>query len=175
MSLQLQCSRRVNRGQRGAVALVMLLSCMLAQAAATVGRTPASVFADRADLRAGLAGGHGRSPRALAPDVLVAHPVGVLVNATRQPPVDGPRPFTFAPRAVTMQDAWRGDERTIARAAAPLALRWQDRPEWERNLRGFRRGGAPLVHLWQSAHAVVGIGVSRRGIAGIYLTQSLSR
>lgn len=175
MSLQLQCSRHVNRGQRGALALVMLLSCMLAQAAATVGRTPAAAFADRADLRSGLASAHGRPPRALVPDVLNTHPAGVFASATRHPPVDGPRPVAFAPRAATMEDAWRGEERASSRASSSLALRWQDRPEWEQNLRGFRRGGAPLVHLWQSSHAVVGIGVSRRGIAGIYLTQALSR
>jgi hypothetical protein len=40
-------------------------------------------------------------------------------------------------------------------------------------VRSYRRGGVPIVHLWESNHALVALGVSKHGVALIYRTQRL--
>ena len=174
MSPQSPCSRHVNPVHRGALVLVAITTCLSAHAAVTAARPPDAAFADRQEPRPVLAGAHGRPLRMLAPDVVSVRPSVPIAAASRREPFEGQRPFALAPRAPAAQRSMHGEDDPSSRSAAALALHWQDRPEWERNLRSYRRGGAPLVHLWQSSHAVVGIGVSRRGIAGIYLTQTLS-
>ena len=175
MSPQSHCSRHENPVHRGALVLVAITTCLNAHAAVTGARPPGAAFADRQEPRSVPAGAHGWPLRTLAPDIVNVRPLDSIAAASRRQPFEGQRPFALAPRAPAAQQSTHAGDDSNTRSAAALALRWQDRPEWERNLRSYRRGGAPLVHLWQSSHAVVGIGVSRRGIAGIYLTQTLSR
>lgn len=175
MLLQSHLSRHVNRGYRGALALLMLVPCLAANSAATGGRPSTAVFPGRTDPRPGLSLPHVRPLRTLAQDMLGARPLSALASTPRRQPFDGLRSFTPILHIPPAQASAHRDDDSGTRYPAALVLRWQDRPEWERDLRSYRRGGAPLVHLWQSSHAVVGIGVSGHGIAGVYLTQTLSR
>ena len=175
MSPQSHCPRHVNTVYRGALVVAVVTTCLSAHAAVTVARPPVPAFADRQEPRSVLAGAHGRPLRTLAPDIASVRPSASIASTAGRQPFEGQRPFALAPRALAARQGMHAEDDSNTRSAAALALRWQDRPEWERNLRSYRRGGAPLVHLWRSSHAVVGIGVSRRGIAGIYLTQTLAR
>ena len=175
MSPQSHCPLHTNRVHRGALVLLMTTTCLSAHAGGAVARPLGSLYADRQEPRSGLAGANGRDLRTLAPDVFNVRPSTPLVGASRRPPLDEQRSLAFTPRFAAAPASAHGDDDSGTRSAQGLALRWQDRPEWERNVRSYRRGGAPLVRFWQSSHAVVGIGVSRHGSAGIYLTQTLSR
>ena len=171
---QSQCSRHANRVHRAARALMLLLPCAARHAAANLGRVPATQFGDRQDMRACLAGSHGHTPLLLPSDPLGTRPVGADSNASRRQPIEELRLHVPAQHAFGVRRNARADDDDGARPAAALALCWQDGPEWQRTVRSFRRGGTPLVRFRQSSHAVAGLGVSRHGIAGIYLTKTLS-
>jgi hypothetical protein len=47
-------------------------------------------------------------------------------------------------------------------------------PEVVSRVRNLRRSGLPIVHLWQSNNNVVALGLSPRGIPGVYFTQRIS-
>ena len=55
--------------------------------------------------------------------------------------------------------------------SASFPIRWQSQPEIVRQVRDLRRRGLPIVHLWQSTHALVAIGLNKHGVPGIYITQ----
>ena len=47
-------------------------------------------------------------------------------------------------------------------------------PEVVSRARNMRRTGLPIVHLWQSNNNLVALGLSPRGIPGVYFTQRIS-
>jgi hypothetical protein len=47
-------------------------------------------------------------------------------------------------------------------------------PEVVNRARNLRRTGLPIVHLWQSNNNLVALGLSPRGIPGVYFTQKIS-
>ena len=47
-------------------------------------------------------------------------------------------------------------------------------PEVVSRARNLRRTGLPIVHLWQSNNNAVALGLSPRGIPGVYFTQRIS-
>jgi len=53
----------------------------------------------------------------------------------------------------------------------------QNPPEWVRDIKESRRRGAPvpLLHLWhsQETQTLLAVGVSRRGIPGLYISRKL--
>lgn len=53
-----------------------------------------------------------------------------------------------------------------------LVLHWQTRPELVRITRNFRRTGLPVVSLWHSGRGLVALGLSPRGVPGVYFTQA---
>jgi len=52
-----------------------------------------------------------------------------------------------------------------------LEIHWQTRPELVRIARNFRRTGLPVVSLWHSGRGIVALGLSPRGVPGLYFTQ----
>jgi hypothetical protein len=73
-------------------------------------------------------------------------------------------------------------ESTVARSFGELP--WTDShdwinnpPEWMRDIREDRRRGAPLplMHLWRSqqTQTLIALGVSHRGVPGLYITRNL--
>ena len=48
-----------------------------------------------------------------------------------------------------------------------------DTPEWLRGAWQYRHRGLPLVHLWESSHYLLALGINEHGVPGIYFTQSL--
>jgi hypothetical protein len=65
--------------------------------------------------------------------------------------------------------------------AAELRVPWDDSPSWSRSAptlfhaaRQLRRQGLPLLHLWQSQHFQLALGLNSRGRPGIYLTQKMA-
>jgi hypothetical protein len=67
--------------------------------------------------------------------------------------------------------------------AARFDVRWQNSlgPAWAQNIpdwvtsnaRNYRHRGLPLVHLWESPHYLVALGLSNRGVPGLYFSQRL--
>jgi hypothetical protein len=51
-----------------------------------------------------------------------------------------------------------------------LVIHWT-RPELVRITRNFRRTGLPVVSLWHSGRSLVALGLSPRGVPGLYFTQ----
>jgi hypothetical protein len=111
-------------------------------------------------------------PRARAPRLVTAGGARLPVpGATLPRPLDSPR---GAPDASTANASTSGWPAAAAyRRELPATLPWRNEPEWVRTIRGYRSGGVPVVHLWQGSHALVAIGVNRRGVPGIYLTQKI--
>jgi len=76
---------------------------------------------------------------------------------------------------------------TEAQMASPIAsrfdVRWQTSPgpAWVQNVpdwvtsnaRNYRHRGLPLVHLWESPHYLVALGLSNHGVPGLYFSQRL--
>jgi hypothetical protein len=69
---------------------------------------------------------------------------------------------------------------SAADGAAPMDVQWrnvkgpewvQGAPEWLQNARNFRRRGLPILHLWESSHMLLALGVNGHGVPGLYLTQ----
>jgi hypothetical protein len=58
-------------------------------------------------------------------------------------------------------------------AALGFPIQWQKRTELERVARNFKHNGLPLVHLWGSGRNLLAIGVSPRGVPGLYFTQKV--
>ena len=64
-----------------------------------------------------------------------------------------------------------------------FGVRWRAvmGPEWVRNVpqwviddaRNYKHRGLPLVHLWQSGQYQVALGLSNRGVPGVYFSQRL--
>jgi hypothetical protein len=57
------------------------------------------------------------------------------------------------------------------RPKSAFVIQWQTKPELERIARNFRRNGLPVVTLWHSGPGLVALGLSPRGVPGLYFTQ----
>ena len=67
--------------------------------------------------------------------------------------------------------------------APRLELHWRKElgPSWVANVpdwvidnaKNYHRRGLPLVHLWDSPHYLVAVGLSNRGVPGVYFSQKL--
>jgi hypothetical protein len=67
--------------------------------------------------------------------------------------------------------------------APRLELHWRKElgPSWVANVpdwvidnaRNYHRRGLPLVHLWDSPHYLVAVGLSNHGVPGVYFSQKL--
>lgn len=50
----------------------------------------------------------------------------------------------------------------------------QSVPAWMiDNARSYRHRGLPIVHLWESSHYQIALGLSNRGVPGVYFSQKL--
>jgi hypothetical protein len=57
------------------------------------------------------------------------------------------------------------------RAQAAFVIHWQTKPELEIIARNFRRRGLPVVTLWHAGRGLLALGLSPRGVPGLYFTQ----
>jgi hypothetical protein len=79
-------------------------------------------------------------------------------------------PPPSAAKSRNVNGALESDAATQAGTRAAFAMRWQRGPEFIRVARGFPRRGLPVVRLWESGPSLLAIGVSPRGVPGIYFT-----
>jgi len=61
-----------------------------------------------------------------------------------------------------------------------FSVPWDDSPAWMHSAptlvhaaKEFRRQGLPILHLWQSTHYQLALGLSSHGRAGLYFTQRI--
>jgi hypothetical protein len=62
-------------------------------------------------------------------------------------------------------------------------LRWRPTigPGWVRNVpswviddaKSYKRRGLPMLHIWESSNYLVALGLSNRGVPGVYFSQKL--
>lgn len=94
--------------------------------------------------------------------------------ATAAPPAPSLTPFAGRPNGAL---PITGANSTTESAAAPgpnlassVKITWS-RPPMEAIAEKARHEGVPIVHLWENSHALLHVGVNRRGVPGIYLVQ----
>jgi len=113
------------------------------------------------------------SPRAAA----MTRTAAMTIESPRTMPLDQPRlPKSFQePAASTPEPSRNMDESS----PVAFAIQWRlhptlVNPEVVSRARNMRRTGLPIVHLWQSNNNLVALGLSPRGIPGVYFTQRIS-
>jgi hypothetical protein len=88
---------------------------------------------------------------------------------------------------IAMDPLSRMPTRIEAEIGSPIASRfdvhWQSTPgpAWVQNVpdwvtsnaKYYRHRGLPLVHLWESSHYLVALGLSNHGVPGVYFSQKL--
>ena len=62
---------------------------------------------------------------------------------------------------------------TVAQSLS--SARWDDTPQVIQAAKQFKRRGLPLVHLWESDHALLALGLNQRGKPGLYITQKIGQ
>ena len=62
---------------------------------------------------------------------------------------------------------------TVAQSLS--SARWDDTPQVIQAAKQFKRRGLPLVHLWESEHALLALGLNQRGKPGLYITQKIGQ
>jgi hypothetical protein len=58
-----------------------------------------------------------------------------------------------------------------SRPQPAFVIHWQNKPDLLRVARNLRRNGLPVVSLWRSGRSLAAIGLSPRGVPGLYFTQ----
>jgi hypothetical protein len=113
------------------------------------------------------------SPRTVA----MTRAAAMTTESPRTVPLDQPRlPRSIQePAASAPEPARNMDENSPV--AFPIQWRLHPalvNPEVVSRARNLRRTGLPIVHLWQSNNNLVALGLSPRGIPGVYFTQRIS-
>jgi hypothetical protein len=62
---------------------------------------------------------------------------------------------------------------TAHEGRATFPIQWQQSSPIARAARNYKHDGVPIVHLWGSGTSLLAIGVSPRGIPGIYFTHEV--
>jgi hypothetical protein len=102
------------------------------------------------------------------------------VEPSRTVALDQPRlPRSFQEPAASAPETSRNMEES---SAVAFPIQWRAHSalvspsELVSGARNFRRTGLPIVHLWQSnnTHDHVALGLSPRGVPGVYFTQKIS-
>jgi hypothetical protein len=62
---------------------------------------------------------------------------------------------------------------TAREGRAAFPIQWQKESPIARAARNYKHDGVPIVHLWGSGTSLLAIGVSPRGIPGIYFTHEV--
>jgi len=122
------------------------------------------------------------NPRVSAPNIrnsLVLPPRGVaLAPQPKVVPLDQPRARSFAESTASVS----GTQATFEdRSPVAFGINWRtpsgvvNPQEIVSRAHNLRRSGLPIVHLWQSNQNLVAIGLSPRGVPGVYFTQGMSK
>jgi hypothetical protein len=131
----------------------------------------------------------------LAATAATAGPPAALSTAIGQERISAPRLLDLsAPRAGSMSEPVRPLRLDQSRGTSPTAnaearqfaktelgaesrpqptfvIHWQNKPDLLRVARNLRRNGLPVVSLWRSGRSLAAIGLSPRGVPGLYFTQ----
>jgi hypothetical protein len=131
----------------------------------------------------------------LAATAATAGPPAALATALGPQRISAPRLLDLsAPRAGPMSERERPLRLDQSRATSPTAnaeahqfaktelgvasrpqptfvIHWQNKPDLLRVARNLRRNGLPIVSLWRSGRSLAAIGLSPRGVPGVYFTQ----
>jgi hypothetical protein len=158
-----------------AVAILLLSAIEMAHAGTGLGADTLRVFSPQP-----------RASSARIPALTIPSPRTVAITRTtattdespRTIPLDQPRlPRSFQESAAGTPEPRNTDE------TSPVAfpIQWRAHPtlvspELLSRARNIRRSGLPIVHLWQSNNNsnLVALGLSPRGVPGVYFTQRIS-
>ncbi len=171
----------INALKRGLIGLIGLLSFVTANAASVNNNTNALT---NALLRANVAGNH--SSRAHA-ETTTTTPSGASASrwqleqnrAYAPPPAYSDNASTSVASVVfrrSPMSTMANESPTTSTVAQSLSsARWDDTPQVIQAAKQFKRRGLPLVHLWESEHALLALGLNQRGKPGLYITQKIGQ
>jgi hypothetical protein len=156
-----QQKKHLHRGRNkvlyAAAAMCVLCAPILGQAGTDLGAAART-----------LAANPPRTVRAHSMTLSLKAPPAVAMNVHRQSlALNAPR-HDVVGRASTVQLATTGTPSNIA-----FPISWEKKTEIERTVRSLKHNGLPLVHLWGTGRNLLAIGVSPRGVPGIYFTQTV--
>jgi hypothetical protein len=107
------------------------------------------------------------APRALDLSAPRAGPMNEQERSLRLGQSRGPSPTTNTQRR-QFANTELGAE---SRPQPTFVIHWQNKPDLLRVVRNLRRNGLPVVSLWRSGRSLAAIGLSPRGVPGLYFTQ----
>lgn len=166
-------TKNLQRSASKIVGALMLVSAWSAPWAAPLQDMPAA--------QPGLT--HSRVQRATPVDI-AAPALAMIRLKARVTPFD--EPHTESTLHVEYRDlqnaADRGAEHQptdAAGPAGPLALHWREShgivgPDVVKLARNYHRDGLPIVHLWQSDHSMLALGLNPHGVPGLYFTRHIA-
>ena len=148
-----------------AISLLLLAGWSVALAGSTVDTAPASRHP---------ASTHATATRAPATRLNTALPV--VASATlpgRTLPLDKPRPTRVGAADPSTASLNRSNPENVP--SPGFDVRWRESrelvgPDLVSVIRNYRRDGLPVVHLYESGHNMLAIGVNPHGMPGIYFT-----
>jgi hypothetical protein len=141
------------------LAVLAAMCAVLAATAATAG-APAA-------LTTTLGPGRISAPRALDLSAPRAGPMSEQERSLRLDQSRGTSPTVNAQKR-QFANTELGVE---SRPQPTFVIHWQNRPDLLRVARNLRRNGLPVVSLWRSGRSLAAIGLSPRGVPGLYFTQ----
>jgi hypothetical protein len=146
-----------------AVALAMLLGTSLPVTAATLPTAALGVQASQ----------HARQVQPITPTLRTLMPsvslpqLGLQASATEQR-----HPLVSFDAMRGALSAFRSQSASALDGAGKhIPLAWQKGTDLDRAVRSFKRNGLPLVHLWEGGPHLLAIGISPKGVPGLYLSQ----
>ena len=151
-------------------ALMLLCATAMAHAGPGLGTEMARVFSPQPRASSASA----RIPASTLPSPRAA---AMAIASSRTVPLDQPRlPRSFQESAVSTPEPSRSVDEN---SPVAFAIQWRlhptlVNPEVVSRARNLRRTGLPIVNLWQSNNNRVALGLSPRGIPGVYFTQRIS-
>ena len=167
--------------RRGLIGLIGLLCVVSANAASDNNNTNALT---NALLRANVAGNH--SSRVHAESTTATHSGASASRWQLQQDrvfVPSPAYLNNASTSVASVVFKRSSMSTMANESSTTSnvaqslgsARWDDTPQVIQAAKQFKRRGLPLVHLWESDHALLALGLNQRGKPGLYITQKIGQ
>jgi hypothetical protein len=166
----------MHKSSQLAAALLLLSATAIAYAGPGLGADTARLFSPQPRASSVSA----RIPTLTLPSPLTVpspRTATMAVESSRAIPLDQPR----LPRSIQETAASTPDPSRNMDESSPIAfsIQWRSHPtlvspEVVSRARNLRRSGLPIVHLWQSNNNVVALGLSPRGIPGVYFTQRIS-
>ena len=156
------------RRRRGWLATLLYIACLAATPLALAGP-----LNDPTLLHAAL---HPQHSTSLGMAGVAAAVVAATRPQSRAMALDEPRPSALGMRDPAPDSALRDDAQQ--RFGNAFVVQWRSgpssvNPEIVDLVRNYHRNGLPIVNVWQSGKSQLALGLSHKGVPGLYFTKHL--